>query len=81
MSHVISMHRPDDPRQTPGSDLSKIILCLLALRFEESTFVVRAKQHNHSAIAALRRHISRTTIVHLNRYNQLFDCLSTDCRV
>jgi len=28
MSHVISMHRPGDPRQTAVSDLSKVILCL-----------------------------------------------------
>jgi len=80
MSHVISMHRPDDPRQTLVTDLFKIILCLLALRFEQSTLVVCAKQHNHSGKGALRRHISRTTIVHLNRYNQLFDCLSIDSR-
>jgi hypothetical protein len=48
MSHVISMQRPDNLRQTAVSDLSKVILCL----------VVRAKQHNHSAIAAIRNLIS-----------------------
>jgi len=52
MSHIISMHRPDDPRQTAASDLSNVILCLVVPKFEQSTLVVRAKQHNHSAIAA-----------------------------
>jgi len=52
MSHIISMHRPDDPRQTAASDLSKVILCLVVPKFEQSTLVVRAKQYNHSAIAA-----------------------------
>jgi hypothetical protein len=52
MSHVISMHRPGDPRQTVVSNVSKVILCLLAPRFEHSTLLVRAKQHNRSAIAA-----------------------------
>ncbi len=46
------MHRPGDPRQTAVSDLLKIILCLVVLRFEHSTLVVRAKQHNPSVIAA-----------------------------
>jgi len=44
MSHVISMYRPDDPRQTAVSDLSKVILCLVEPRFEHSTLVVRANQ-------------------------------------
>ncbi len=52
MSHVISMHRPGDPRQTAVSDLSKGIPCLVAPTFEHSTLIVRAKQHNHSEIAA-----------------------------
>ncbi len=52
MSHVISTHRPDDPRQTAVSDLSKVILCPVAPRFGHSNLVVRAKLHNHSAIAA-----------------------------
>ncbi len=52
MSRVISMHRPDDPRQTAVSDLSKVILCLLAPSFERSTLVVRAKQNTHSATVA-----------------------------
>jgi hypothetical protein len=52
MSHVISMHRPSDPRETAISDLSKVTLCLVASRFEHRTLVVRAKQHNHSIIAA-----------------------------
>jgi hypothetical protein len=47
------MHRLGDPRQTAVSDLSKVILCLVAPKFEQSTLVVRAKQHNHSAIATL----------------------------
>jgi hypothetical protein len=53
MSHVIHMHRPDDPRQAAVSDLSEVILCLVASRFEDNILVVRAKQHNHSAIAAI----------------------------
>jgi hypothetical protein len=52
MSHVISMHRPGDPRQTAVSNLSKVIVFLVASRFQHSTLVVCAKQHNHSAIAA-----------------------------
>jgi hypothetical protein len=44
--------RPGDLRQTAVSDLSKVILCPVALRFEHSTLVARAKLHNHSAIAA-----------------------------
>jgi hypothetical protein len=52
MSHVISMDRQDCPRQTAVRDLSKVILCLMAPKCEHSTLVVRAKQHNHSAIAA-----------------------------
>jgi hypothetical protein len=44
MSHVISMHRLDDQRQTAVSDLSEVIVCLVAPRFEHTTFVVRAKQ-------------------------------------
>jgi hypothetical protein len=54
MSHIISMHRPIDPRQTAFSDLSKIIPCLVAPKFEHSTLAVCAKQHNHSAIAAIK---------------------------
>jgi hypothetical protein len=53
MSHVISMHRPGDPRQTTVSDLSKVTLCLVVPRFKHNTLVVHARQHNHSAIAAL----------------------------
>jgi hypothetical protein len=53
MSHVISMHRPGDPRQTGVCDLSRLILCLVVSKFEHSTLVVRAKQHNHSTIAVL----------------------------
>jgi hypothetical protein len=52
MSHVISMHCPDDPRQTAISDLSQVILCLVVPMFEHTTLIVHAKQHNHSAIAA-----------------------------
>jgi hypothetical protein len=54
MSHVISMHRPGDPRQTAFRDLFNVILYLLTPRFEHSTLVVRAKQLNHSAIAAVK---------------------------
>ncbi len=52
MSHIISMHRLDDSRQTAVSDLSKVILCLVAPRFKHSTVVIRAKQHNHSITEA-----------------------------
>ncbi len=52
MSNAISMHRSSDPRQTASSDLSKIIPCLVAPRFEHSTLILRAKQHSHSAIVA-----------------------------
>jgi len=48
MSYVISIHRPGDPRQTVVSDSSKVILCLVTPRFEDSSLVVRAQ----SAIAA-----------------------------
>ncbi len=51
LSHVISNHRPGDPRQTAVSDLPKVVLCLRASRSEHSTWLVRAKQHNHSATA------------------------------
>jgi hypothetical protein len=54
MSDVISIHHPGDPRQTAVSDLSKVILCLLAQRFEYSTLVVCGKQHyNHSFVSVL----------------------------
>jgi hypothetical protein len=46
------MHRLSDPRQTAISDLSKVIICLVAPSFENNTLAVRAKQHNHSFIAA-----------------------------
>jgi hypothetical protein len=52
-SHVVTMHRIGDPWQTAVSDLSKVILCLVALKFEQSNLVVRAQQHNHSATAVL----------------------------
>jgi len=52
MSHVMSMHRLGGPKQTAHSGLPEVILCLVALRFEYGTLVVRAKQDNHSAIAA-----------------------------
>ncbi len=48
------MYRPGDPRQIAVSDLSKAIPCLVALKFEHSTLGVRAKQHNHSAIATIK---------------------------
>jgi hypothetical protein len=68
MSHVISMHRPDDPRQTAVSDLSKVILCLVPRRFEHSTLVVHAKQYHYSAIAA---HDKRSIVRHSNLSNQM----------
>jgi hypothetical protein len=48
------MYHPDDPRQTAFRDLSNVILYLLTPRFEHSTLVVRAKQLNHSARAAMK---------------------------
>ncbi len=54
MSHVITTHRPGDPRQTGTYDLSKVILCLVALRFEHNTLVVGGKQRNALAIVASR---------------------------
>jgi hypothetical protein len=51
MLHIISMHRLSDPRQTAINTLSKVIIYLVASRFEDNTLAVRAKQHNHSFIA------------------------------
>jgi hypothetical protein len=48
------MHRPVDSRQTAFSDLSKVIPCLVAAKFEHSTLEVRAKQHKLPAIAAIK---------------------------
>ncbi len=53
MSHVISVHRPGDPRQAAVSDLSKVTLCLMTPRFAHSTLVVRAKQHSPSAVVTI----------------------------
>jgi hypothetical protein len=47
------MHRPSDPRQIVVSDLSKIISGPVAPKLEHSTLLVRAKQHNHSALVAI----------------------------
>jgi len=41
----------------PLVTLSKSFVCVLAARFERSTFLVRAKQHNHSAIVAKAKNI------------------------
>jgi hypothetical protein len=49
MSHVISMHLPDDPRQTAVGDLAKVIPCPVAPRFEHSTLVLRAEQNPKSS--------------------------------
>jgi hypothetical protein len=54
MSNVMSMHHLGDPRQTALSNLYQIIPCLAAPKFEHSALAVRAKQHNHSAIAAIK---------------------------
>jgi hypothetical protein len=51
MLRAISMHLLGDLRQTAVSDMSKVILCLVAPRFEHSALVVRPKQHNRLAIA------------------------------
>jgi hypothetical protein len=53
MSHVINMHRLGDSRQTAINDLSKVTPCLVTPRFKHSALVVRAKQHNYSAVAAV----------------------------
>ncbi len=68
MSHVISMHRPGDPRPTPISDLFKVILpCLVVPRFEHVTLVVRANQHKHSTIGVMlptsRRGIAENEVI------------------
>ncbi len=52
MSHVNSVHSPGDPRQTAVTDVPKLTLSLVASRFEHRTWVVCAKQPNHSNIAA-----------------------------
>jgi hypothetical protein len=44
---TISMHRPDDPRQTAVSDLFYVWWC-------RGSNTVRAKQHNHSAIESYK---------------------------
>jgi hypothetical protein len=54
MLHVVSVHRPVDPRQTAVSDLFKVIPCLVAPKFEHSILALRAKQHNQSAIAGIK---------------------------
>ena len=41
-----------DPREIAVSDLSRVILCLIASRFEHRTLWVYIEQLNHSAIAA-----------------------------
>jgi hypothetical protein len=40
-------------RHKSGSDLSKVILCLVTPSFEQNNLVLRAKQHNQSAIAVI----------------------------
>ncbi len=49
---TISMHRPDDPRQTVVSDLFYVWWC-------RGSNTVRAKQHNHSAIASYKGYTGR----------------------
>jgi hypothetical protein len=44
--------RPGDLRPTAVSDVSKVILCLVAPSFEHSTLIVHAKLHHYSAITA-----------------------------
>jgi hypothetical protein len=67
MSHVISMHRPGDARQTAVSDWPKIILCLVAPRFEYSSLVAYAKQYNPSALVASSNETSHSIffLIHL----------------
>ncbi len=48
---VISMHRPGKLRETAVSDFLKVILCLVAPRFERSSLVVRGDRNTHLAIA------------------------------
>jgi hypothetical protein len=58
MSHVISMHRVGDPRQTAVKDLSRFIPCLAAPRFEHSSLVVRSEKLTHSAIGTMKRRLT-----------------------
>jgi hypothetical protein len=54
MLNVISIHRLGDPRHTALSDLYQIIPYLVPPKFEHIALAVRAKQHNQSAIAAIK---------------------------
>jgi hypothetical protein len=48
--HTLTNHKA---RQAGLSNFSKVILYLVAPRFEHSTLILRAKQHNHTTIGAL----------------------------
>ncbi len=50
--NVVSMYRPGGTRQITVSDLSKVVVCLVAPRFERSTLILCVEQLNHSAIPA-----------------------------
>ncbi len=84
ISHIIIMHRPADPRQTVVSDLSNVILWLVAPRFEHSTLLVRAKQYKHSAIAADLHVKEKNMLISTvkRRYGQMLDWLvERFCRI
>jgi len=64
------MHCPSDPKQTAISDLSKVILCLVAPRFEHITLVIQAKEHKHLAIAAYTINTTNSTDIHFKGLKQ-----------
>ncbi len=69
------MPRLGDPRQTAINELSKVILSLMVPRFEYSTLVVRAKQHNRSPIAP--RYINTYVLIYSSRINTRLDEIIT----
>jgi hypothetical protein len=71
------MHRQDDPRQTAISDdLSKVVSCLVILKFDNGTLAVRAKQHKYSAIEAKNKMTEfRLEILSINRSNNPWNIL------
>jgi len=71
------MHRPGDPRQTEISDgLSKVVPCLVVLKFDNSTWAVRAKQNKYSAIEAKNQMTEfRLEILFIGRSNDPWNIL------
>jgi len=70
MSHIISMHRPSDSIQT-------VIVCLVAPRSKHSTFLVGAKQHNHSVIEAILSEFTFSSFLRPIIWGKLF-CISNE---